>query len=76
MGPLKAMALKELMDQNSQLIPHPIDSAEGIRAAAQVGDVPQELQGVAFLLQRIILGAAAIDFELVDMNFPVLALAF
>jgi hypothetical protein len=51
----KTALLEKLVDRIGHAAAHAEDRAIEIRARAKVGDAPEELGGVAFFLERIIL---------------------
>ena len=72
----KAFFLEILMDRIADAVPHPGDRAEGVRPRPEMGDGPQELERMAFLLQRIRFGVGdAIDEDVFGEHFGRLSLA-
>ena len=70
----EAAPLEELVDGECHRVADAGDGAEGVSAGAQVGVFAEELQGVAFLLQRVVFGVGgAEEFQGSGGDFVALA---
>ena len=65
--------LEKLVDRIRQAAAHPEHAAEQVGAWTQVGNGPQKLRGVAFLLQRIGLVGMAVHRDLRCLHLPLLS---
>ncbi len=52
----EAPLLEKAVDRPAHRVPDAGDRAERVRPGTQMGDFPEELEGVAFFLQRIFVG--------------------
>ena len=72
--PEKFALAEELMDGLGTGIAYTHDRAQGVGAGAQVGDGAEEFEGVALLLQGVVFGGTAKDFDFRSLHLNALAL--
>ena len=64
------------MNGESQVVANAEHSAKGVGAHAQVANLTQEFESVAFLLQWILLGVgSAVNLDFLGLNLKALSLA-
>ena len=70
---VEAVLVEELVDGVGHRVADAVDGAEGVRARAQVGDLAQELERVALLLQGVALGIGrAVDLDPLGLHLDAL----
>ena len=73
---VEALVVEEFMDGIGQSVAYAEHTGEGIRAGTQMGDVAEEFQRVALLLEGVFVGGGcAVDFEAVGLDLYALPFA-
>src|SRR5262249_14873114 len=71
----EATRLKKLVDCCAQRVAHAGNRSESVRPRPQMGDIPQKLETVPLLLQRILLGVSgSVNRQLAGVHFHSLTL--